>query len=442
LRRRAQRAKIRRLMSLTPPPRTRVFGALIVDDDPASSRSLALQLEHLGWDVREAATVADARAALARGPADLVVSDSTMPDGDGAGFLARVMAEHPATVRVFYSGLPTSDAAREAIAHGVASRHFVKGQDLAGLLRLAKELATAPVSQAATQSIRLRWRDQRVVLVAGAWTIGRSMTTHIKVPDSQMSREHARLHVVADGVWLEDRASLNGAYVNGTRIAAPVLVRAGDRFRLGVTEFALEDADPQIKLGGSAVGSVAPAAAPGDVPDTWSDEPTVVPEPPRRISRPVSAIGSSASFVDREALENASRTPTGPRAVPNAGTVLAVLRDRIWAEQIVRAAAIHRDLRIELALPADALLKLQWLPASCLLLLDVDAVGNRRGALLAEWRSAPGRGPVLLVGSVPETAGAALAAELGAAAYVRSGLSPILVVGAIRMQIDRGHAAT
>jgi len=425
-------------MTATPPPRTRVFGALIVDDDPASSRSLALQLEHLGWDVREAATVADARTALAGRTADLVVSDSAMPDGDGAGFLARVMSEHPATVRVFYSGRPANEAARDALARGVAARHFVKGQDLAALLRLAKELSAAVVPPVAARPLRLRWRDQRLVLAPGAWTIGRSMSTHIKIPDSQMSREHALLNVVAGGVYLEDRGSLNGVFVNGTRIDAPVLLRAGDRFRLGVTEFALEEADPHVKLGGSAVGAGAPAGAAGDDSDEWADQPTVVPEPPRRISRPVAAVSIAPGFPDREALERASRTPTGARAVPGAGTVLAVLRDQGWAEQIVRAAAIHRDLRIELALPSDALLKLQWLPSSSLLLVDVDAVGNRRGALLAEWRSAPGRGPVLLVGSLPQPEGSAFAAELGAAAYVRSGLAPILVVGAIRMQIERG----
>ena len=53
--------------------------------------------------------------------------------------------------------------------------------------------------------------------------------------DELVSRRHARLSPRSDGVVLEDLASRNGTFVNGTEIYSPVLVTPGDEITIGVS---------------------------------------------------------------------------------------------------------------------------------------------------------------------------------------------------------------
>jgi ABC-type multidrug transport system ATPase subunit/pSer/pThr/pTyr-binding forkhead associated (FHA) protein len=55
----------------------------------------------------------------------------------------------------------------------------------------------------------------------------------IVVQDDEVSRQHARVYIGADGkVWVED-SSANGTFVNGSRVEKQILLRSGDRIRLG-----------------------------------------------------------------------------------------------------------------------------------------------------------------------------------------------------------------
>src|SRR5215216_3159889 len=54
--------------------------------------------------------------------------------------------------------------------------------------------------------------------------------------DPELSRRHARVQSTKDGLLLiEDLESTNGTFVNGGRIPAPTLLRAGDQIVLGTT---------------------------------------------------------------------------------------------------------------------------------------------------------------------------------------------------------------
>ena len=54
--------------------------------------------------------------------------------------------------------------------------------------------------------------------------------------DPELSRRHARVSALQDGrLLVEDLGSTNGTLVNGVRIAAPTVVRAGDAITLGAT---------------------------------------------------------------------------------------------------------------------------------------------------------------------------------------------------------------
>ncbi len=73
---------------------------------------------------------------------------------------------------------------------------------------------------------------------------GRGPTAHISLDDDGISRRHCRLLRSKDGYVVEDTGSTNGVYVDGARIAAPVLLAPGARIQVGNTilRFALLDA--------------------------------------------------------------------------------------------------------------------------------------------------------------------------------------------------------
>ena len=88
--------------------------------------------------------------------------------------------------------------------------------------------------------------------------------------DELVSRRHARLSPKPDGVVIEDLASRNGTFVNGTEIYSPVVVGAGDEITIGVTVLEVRPAAQSSHTGVRRVpegltsgGRAAPLAVPG-----------------------------------------------------------------------------------------------------------------------------------------------------------------------------------
>jgi pSer/pThr/pTyr-binding forkhead associated (FHA) protein len=94
--------------------------------------------------------------------------------------------------------------------------------------------------------------DRRVVVaVEREWTrIGRSLAADVRFDDATVSRRHALLVCQADGVRVLDDRSLNGVYVNGSRVEWSPL---GDGDRIAVGRHTLWFLDT------SAVAASAPA---------------------------------------------------------------------------------------------------------------------------------------------------------------------------------------
>ena len=63
-------------------------------------------------------------------------------------------------------------------------------------------------------------------------TVGRDPSRDIFLNDITVSREHAALITFAEEVTIRDADSLNGTYVNGTRVSEAVL-RHGDSVQIG-----------------------------------------------------------------------------------------------------------------------------------------------------------------------------------------------------------------
>lgn len=66
---------------------------LLVEDDVDLSKALRSRLAHTGYEVRWAASVAEAEAALRAGRPDLVILDLMLPDGNGVDLLRAIRAD-------------------------------------------------------------------------------------------------------------------------------------------------------------------------------------------------------------------------------------------------------------------------------------------------------------------------------------------------------------
>ena len=73
----------------------------------------------------------------------------------------------------------------------------------------------------------------QVIPVGDGLVVGRGDRSTLRVMDRSVSREHARMFVLAGQVALADLGSTNGTYVNGVRIQRAVL-QLGDMVRIGL----------------------------------------------------------------------------------------------------------------------------------------------------------------------------------------------------------------
>jgi pSer/pThr/pTyr-binding forkhead associated (FHA) protein len=72
-------------------------------------------------------------------------------------------------------------------------------------------------------------------------SVGRGGQNDIPIEaDEFASARHARFEPRRDGVWVQDRGSTNGTYVNGTRIDRPRRLTPGDVVRVGETDLKYE----------------------------------------------------------------------------------------------------------------------------------------------------------------------------------------------------------
>ena len=60
------------------------------------------------------------------------------------------------------------------------------------------------------------------------FVLGRDAACDLVVADRQVSRFHAKLTLMPNGITLEDMDSKNGTHVNGVAISAPVILQDGD----------------------------------------------------------------------------------------------------------------------------------------------------------------------------------------------------------------------
>ena len=75
--------------------------------------------------------------------------------------------------------------------------------------------------------------------MVGTLTLGRNTECDISIASDEISRHHAKLQVVPDGVMVEDLGSANGTFVNNQRVHGATLLKAGDELRVDTIRFML-----------------------------------------------------------------------------------------------------------------------------------------------------------------------------------------------------------
>lgn len=77
--------------------------------------------------------------------------------------------------------------------------------------------------------------------VAPVTALGRDLDNEIVLADATVSGRHAVINLREGAWWVEDLASTNGTFVNGTpvRPQAPVITRSGDVVRVGAVRLRL-----------------------------------------------------------------------------------------------------------------------------------------------------------------------------------------------------------
>ncbi len=113
---------------------------LVLDDDEDNVQILEAALQASGYDVRMARSCAEARALLAAAPADALVTDFSLGDGDALELIAALGSNRP-KVAVLVTGYGSAEDQARSRAAGF-NAHLVKPialEDLEGALR--RELA-------------------------------------------------------------------------------------------------------------------------------------------------------------------------------------------------------------------------------------------------------------------------------------------------------------
>jgi pSer/pThr/pTyr-binding forkhead associated (FHA) protein len=119
--------------------------------------------------------------------------------------------------------------------------------------------------------------DRHVLLGEGEVIVGRSSYCSLVLDNETLSRVHASLRVVDDGVELSDLGSSNGTFVNGAEVTGPTRVRPGDDIHLGKVKIWIEVASARVS---AATGRFAPFRGPIETELSTEDTTTVSNENP------------------------------------------------------------------------------------------------------------------------------------------------------------------
>ena len=131
------------------------------------------------------------------------------------------------------------DLRRGASDGGAGGRRRRRHRHARRLGRPRRRRATAARRSCAWRPRRVSRRVPPTISADGA-VLGRGDQADIRLEDTFASSQHARLVPHGDVMVLEDLGSTNGTYLNGEPLRGPQPLHAGDRIRIGDSEFTFE----------------------------------------------------------------------------------------------------------------------------------------------------------------------------------------------------------
>jgi predicted component of type VI protein secretion system len=145
-------------------------------------------------------------------------------------------------------------------------------------------------------------------LVEEVVMIGRDVGNTVVIPDTEISRQHARLTRSPAGYVVEDLGSTNGTFVNGERISAARVLNPGDLIAFGETVSMTYDALAPEAAATVAHPAAEPAAGPPPpvqkAPQAWGAQvpPAAIPTPPGVTAPPkkrwsIGIVGAGIAFL-------------------------------------------------------------------------------------------------------------------------------------------------
>jgi pSer/pThr/pTyr-binding forkhead associated (FHA) protein len=127
-------------------------------------------------------------------------------------------------------------------------------------------------------------------------TIGRDSSNAVAINDAEVSRKHSRLSFQGGKYVIEDLGSTNGTFVNGQRLAGPVVLKAGDVVSLGEQIVLMYDA---INMDPGATVAVSRKSARVEPP----------PVQPQSQPAPVYASSAAPSYAPPTSGKKTNLTP-------------------------------------------------------------------------------------------------------------------------------------
>src|SRR5437868_5250736 len=90
-------------------------------------------------------------------------------------------------------------------------------------------------------TVTVQRKDQIMTKIVNeeSFTIGRSVDCAISLTEDSISRVHLTVYHRQNQVWIEDKGSSNGTFVNNVKIAQNILVNVvpSDKIRIGKSDY-------------------------------------------------------------------------------------------------------------------------------------------------------------------------------------------------------------
>ncbi|WPN59179.1 MULTISPECIES: HD domain-containing phosphohydrolase [unclassified Pseudomonas] len=179
---------------------------LLVDDEESILNSLRRLLRGQPYEVLLATSGAQALEIMAQRPVDLVMSDTRMPNMDGATLLAHVHQRYPDTLRIMLTGYAEPAAIIKAINEGQIHRYISKPwHDEEMLLTLRQSLAYQHSERERVRLVQETW-DQNERLKQ----LNTTLEKHVAARTSELQQTADMLDLAYE--------ELKRSYVTGTEV--------------------------------------------------------------------------------------------------------------------------------------------------------------------------------------------------------------------------------